>query len=564
MSIDPPGDHADTPQLASASRMGRASPWLVTACLLLALAHVWWVKAAWAGIPLQTDSGIWAYIGWRLNNGATLYRDLWDNKPPGIFYAFALAERFGEPGSDVPLRWMDAIVTIVVLGLTFALARRLASTLAAAIAVLLLSLVMGHRVLADWGCNAEKFVAVFETASLILIVGAFRHPRAWKWLIVGGLCAAASTFKQTGIVVFFSANLVLFFQKIHTGKSRGRILACLWLGFVMLWIPLLVWMAGKDSLDGFFRQAIFHDLGRASTPGLDAGGIFFLDHWRGVWEQIILAGVIVWPALLALLVISKIRSSNQRSAPLALIVLQALLCVCLFVAAPKGYGHYLLQAAPALAVLAACAIDWGLLRREATLSLGLIIITLLVGSVTLGDHFEFISNPACPARQAYADIASRTNSLVNSVRGKSSPSKSVMVWPTDHAVSYYASRITPLEIGHSIDLFRDNLAILDPPLPELIRYVEAHPPEMIVDWTPARMFDVGGEWQLAVKGPFSLVEPPDPQHEKLEGRLLAPFKHWVRENFGAQEQSGDATLYFYRKPWKEWTQYMQPPFVTID
>jgi hypothetical protein len=58
--------------------------------------------AAVAGVALQgsypvSDSAAFEYIGRALNDGQTLYRDVWDNKPPGIYLANALLQRlFGE------------------------------------------------------------------------------------------------------------------------------------------------------------------------------------------------------------------------------------------------------------------------------------------------------------------------------------------------------------------------------------------------------------------------------------------------------------------------------------
>ena len=76
---------------------------------LLALVQVIATRLSWVGIPLQTDTGIWAYIGGRILDGALPYRDLWESKPPGIFYLFALVERLFGIGRDGPLLWLDAL-----------------------------------------------------------------------------------------------------------------------------------------------------------------------------------------------------------------------------------------------------------------------------------------------------------------------------------------------------------------------------------------------------------------------------------------------------------------------
>src|SRR5258707_10984694 len=39
--------------------------------------------------PWYSDAGTYADIGWALNHGARLYLDVWDNKPPGIYWLSA-------------------------------------------------------------------------------------------------------------------------------------------------------------------------------------------------------------------------------------------------------------------------------------------------------------------------------------------------------------------------------------------------------------------------------------------------------------------------------------------
>src|SRR5438132_6198013 len=39
--------------------------------------------------PAFNDEGTYADIGWALDHGAVLYRDVWDNKPPGVYWLAA-------------------------------------------------------------------------------------------------------------------------------------------------------------------------------------------------------------------------------------------------------------------------------------------------------------------------------------------------------------------------------------------------------------------------------------------------------------------------------------------
>ena len=77
---------------SSGGGLSAGQPWaaaLAVGLAVLALLHVVLTRLSWAQIPLQTDTGMWAYIGSRILDGARLYRDLWESKPPGIYYTFA-------------------------------------------------------------------------------------------------------------------------------------------------------------------------------------------------------------------------------------------------------------------------------------------------------------------------------------------------------------------------------------------------------------------------------------------------------------------------------------------
>ncbi|MBZ5669914.1 MAG: glycosyltransferase family 39 protein [Acidobacteriia bacterium] len=84
--------------------------------------------------PLGRDQATYCVIGQGLLHGQLLYRDLWDNKPPGIFYVYALIVKiFG------PVMWCVGVVDIlwllVISCCIFYFARRYLGTPAATLAI---------------------------------------------------------------------------------------------------------------------------------------------------------------------------------------------------------------------------------------------------------------------------------------------------------------------------------------------------------------------------------------------------------------------------------------------
>jgi hypothetical protein len=65
------------------------------------------------------DAGIFGTVGVGLTHGQLPYRDLWDNKPPGIYLTAALAEML--PGSMWPAFWALSVGALVAIGLALRL-----------------------------------------------------------------------------------------------------------------------------------------------------------------------------------------------------------------------------------------------------------------------------------------------------------------------------------------------------------------------------------------------------------------------------------------------------------
>jgi len=77
---------AAQPRTPSLWRVALRQRWFIvisSAFVLLRLPS--FVEPTW-----YSDAGTYADIGWALNRGARLYLDVWDNKPPGIYWLSAL------------------------------------------------------------------------------------------------------------------------------------------------------------------------------------------------------------------------------------------------------------------------------------------------------------------------------------------------------------------------------------------------------------------------------------------------------------------------------------------
>jgi hypothetical protein len=531
--------------------------------LVAVIFHVLATRNSWQGIALQTDTGMWAYIGGRILDGALPYRDLWESKPPGIYYTFAAMEGLFGRGGDRPFRFLDAVLSLAILAATYRLARRHARPITSAACALACSIVLCHRVLADWGCNVEKFVALFEVLALGLVVDSLDRPRMGRWFLVGICFGLAMLFKQTGIALAVVTIAWLIAHHRNRPEVRSEI-ACLFAGIASVWAPILVAICWAGMWPGFWEQVVCFDILRAASAQSERSRLLTPEHWRAVAQTLYLGGIIILPALLSALYwlrcIGRAPPTSDPQSPVSkfsgLVLLYLLATLAPLFIAPFGYGHYLLQAAPPATILLAWMIDHALCaRRLGWLAAGII---LMVASLTaLPDHFRFTFDPDSKYRQVYRDLSKTTHDQAHAIAARTKGDQSVMLWPPDHALSYYAQRRTPLEASNADVLFKGKGSRLSPPMPTLLAHLNVNPPEMIVDTTKIFLDEADPKNpQLLADSPLTLWVEPDEKDANEECRLAAPLKRWVRANYGGQTRVADMTILRRAQPWRDWTEIL--------
>jgi len=143
--------------------------------------------------PFGVDQGIYGYTAERLLEGAVDHRDVFDHKPPGIHFAYAVA--FALFGHEMwSVRLLDLLAAIATACGLWAFARRLGGTRAGLIAGLLY--VAYYASAFDWMSRAqpETWVNLTLVAALALTAG----PRSWpRTLSAGALLGAGFWFKPT-------------------------------------------------------------------------------------------------------------------------------------------------------------------------------------------------------------------------------------------------------------------------------------------------------------------------------------------------------------------------------
>ncbi|MBI5865286.1 MAG: glycosyltransferase family 39 protein [Planctomycetes bacterium] len=201
------------------------------------------------------DSYLFGYYGWCVAGGARPYLDVWDNKPPGIWWANALAFRLlGDgPGAD----WLVGSGALLVSLAAFVQTARSVwhpslAWPAAGVAALLLT-----HLSYECGANrTETLVAACELLGVCLYSQAVRTRRD-LWLLAAGIVLGAAPWcKQSGIAAAAAVGLHLMLSRRRRKRPTVAPFALLLAGYAMTTLAGIGLLAADGALAAAYEAVI--------------------------------------------------------------------------------------------------------------------------------------------------------------------------------------------------------------------------------------------------------------------------------------------------------------------
>ncbi|MEW6251028.1 MAG: glycosyltransferase family 39 protein [Planctomycetota bacterium] len=169
------------------------------------------------------DDQMFGYFGWRIASGAVVYRDVWDNKPPGIYWVNALGMLVGA-GSYFGVIAMCTLALVVAHAAFFIGASAVFHRGAAALATILLSFYLTHAYYTGGTNRTETFLVAAELTGVALYLHGFARNRWWMWFCAGAACGVAFLFKQVGLAAWgcMGLHLIALMAMRQDGRPGGR------------------------------------------------------------------------------------------------------------------------------------------------------------------------------------------------------------------------------------------------------------------------------------------------------------------------------------------------------
>jgi len=297
------------------------------------------------------DSGVFLYVGWRFLNGDIPYRDVWDHKPPLIYFVDALGLTI-TPHSLWGVWFLQIIFIFFTVFFIYKLLDREFGIYAALTGAVILT--SGLLTILEKGNVTEEYALVFQAWCFWLFVHAWKKDfpiRSSFWIgLLGGL---AFNFKQTTIGIWITYSLFLLAIRLFQRKFPLKDLLSVLAGWLIPSILLVVYLASQHALTDFWEEAFLynfvyigtHEGIRRLIPVFLKGFLYLQNGW------VLHLSVIGWLAGLAYVWI-KIKTFAEIH-PLILIALVNLpIEVILITVSGRSILHYYLTPLPVMAILA--------------------------------------------------------------------------------------------------------------------------------------------------------------------------------------------------------------------
>lgn len=308
--------------------------------ILFCIAFALLTRAFVFGDPaFHIDEDWYLFVGHRLLEGDRLYVDIWDRKPPGLFYLYALFAALPRPVIAYQLFACLAAAGGALLVLRMAL--RIATPPAAfiAAALYLASLVQ----LGGAGGQSPVFYNVL-IAGAALLVG-LGEPNRRGDRIAMLLAGLAITIKPTALFEGAFFGLWALWRQWRGGMQPAA-LAVYGLQLALIgalpFLLLMAWFAAVGDFEPFWQATVLSNFVRANQ----------MDDPVRAHRMMLVLPTIAFPAGCALLALLLARENRRFAAGAAFLLGWIAAGVIGVVSVPNFYNHYLLPLLPPLCVTA--------------------------------------------------------------------------------------------------------------------------------------------------------------------------------------------------------------------
>ncbi|MBN9379632.1 MAG: hypothetical protein J0H74_02625 [Chitinophagaceae bacterium] len=292
--------------------------------------------------PLSCDTETYRYVALVMKKGGIPYRDVFDHKPPLIYFINYTGLFLGG--------WLQWLINTMLAMLATLLFFRLGRKYRLAypwLLPLLFNLMLRDILICGTGGMTREYTTVLLLIFFCVMMGENR----WRYYALGILSGLIFFIQQEGALPLVPFFIYAFMRKGDNVSVRGRIFGSV-TGGLIITLPIILYFAFHHALGPFLRDAFGFNFGWYTTAIPSSFG----DHLRRA-KQVLDKGNYEVPTLVAMTLgigaLVWFRSSNQR------LILASLAGVILSISAEfmgghgvmGGFTHYYLPLSASLSIL---------------------------------------------------------------------------------------------------------------------------------------------------------------------------------------------------------------------
>jgi len=443
------------------------------------------ISTAWAPLPSR-DAGVYLYIGEHILRGAMPYRDIWDHKPPGIYYLNALGLWLGQ-GSVWGVWSLEVLTFVLAAWLSFRLLRRDFGPLAAIFATT--QWLVTAPLLLGGGDTPEEFALPIQFAALMMMVMLNEQSSSAtlfrSGVIIGGLMLTAFMLKPTLLGLWLA--FIIVFGALCLRHGRYVALVALATGVATGAISggglLALFLAAHGALGSAIEAVFRYNAAYVAVSTGDRLQTIILGLQITALSGLVVLALIGWGALLL--------QSRRLQAPVAGTPRWMLTRIAL-VAFPiewglaslsgRAYAHYFLPWLPVCAILIAYVVMLyvdriaryaAIARQDGQRGERFVVLLLLFLCITPLGVVAYQTNQV---RQRTAG----QHAVIATIITRIPADETVLMWGAETSVNFVVRRDAPTKFVYQLPLYTANTQS-QTMRAAFLRDIMASPPATIVD-----------------------------------------------------------------------------------
>jgi 4-amino-4-deoxy-L-arabinose transferase-like glycosyltransferase len=413
--------------------------------------------------PLDSREGVYAYAASVIPEGAMPYADVFDHKPPMIFYIYRIAfDVFGE--STQAVRNITTIYIIFTLLLIYMFARSAGGGLAAMLASFLYVLFMHNGRAGAITADTGVFTQFFSLFGVYFLLDRDRDYEKANFFIAGFLLAAARMTETLFAPAVLGPYLyLLFFVKEKKSAVNGFVWYTLGLAAV---IGLsIIWAVQHSMLKNFLecnlKYAFFYMRSLENPPGLAGVAAF-------AGQNLMLAAALIFSAFMA-------AAGKDRQLYFMLFIVPALVLAGMTVLQTSAPGYFPMMV-PFLSMSAAFMVKDALkaARGAGSISLPAALAVCLAALLGAAQPVYTAASADRNARDGAGVANAESRMIGNELKNIAISTASVFAWPDLAQVYFYSGHKAPGRYVNS-----SPYALYTAALALDLRVLETYPPDYV-------------------------------------------------------------------------------------